>query len=189
MPSVSTCRKELLVASMVKRAALAVVVALAAASCTDEGGATTQRASASATTPESEEATATRSPAMDSVADGCPVTVPRPVDDRNSWRPRLFGWASSHGNGELWVGGLGRHGVIGRLSWKLGWWREVPGDLRIAGRRLDAEAEPLRAHVPSGYGRIGFQSSGVTFPTEGCWQVTGQVHEASLTFVTLVRRA
>jgi len=28
--------------------------------------------------------------------------------------------------------------------------------------------------------------SGITFPTEGCWQVTGRVGEASLTFVALV---
>jgi hypothetical protein len=40
--------------------------------------------------------------------------------------------------------------------------------------------------VPDGYGDSGFQSSGITLPSEGCWQVTGRVGDASLTFVTLV---
>jgi hypothetical protein len=32
----------------------------------------------------------------------------------------------------------------------------------------------------------GFQASGVQFPTEGCWEVTGTVGTTSLTFVTFV---
>jgi hypothetical protein len=32
----------------------------------------------------------------------------------------------------------------------------------------------------------GFQASGVYFPTEGCWEVTGKVGTTSLTFVTVV---
>jgi len=40
--------------------------------------------------------------------------------------------------------------------------------------------------VPCCYGDAGFQASGVIFPTEGCWQVTGRVGTASLTFVTVV---
>lgn len=69
---------------------------------------------------------------------------------------------------------------------KFGWWREVPGRLRITGQRLDASAPRLLADVPSGYGATGFQSSGVTFPTEGCWEVTGEVGQATLSFVTFV---
>jgi hypothetical protein len=53
-------------------------------------------------------------------------------------------------------------------------------------RRLDAEAPPLRAHVPDGYGALGFQPTGLTFPTVGCWRVTGRVRPASLTFVVKV---
>ena len=54
---------------------------------------------------------------------------------------------------------------------------------RRAGRRLTA------TDVPDGYGVTGFQASAVTFPTEGCWEVTGRVGNASLTFVTLVLKA
>jgi hypothetical protein len=43
--------------------------------------------------------------------------------------------------------------------------------------------------VPDGYGATGFQASAVSYPTEGCWEVTGRVGDASLTFVTLVLKA
>jgi hypothetical protein len=62
----------------------------------------------------------------------------------------------------------------------------VRGRLHITGRRIDAEAPPLRSHVPD-YGLTGFQSTAVTFPTVGCWEVTGRVaSQTSLTFVTSV---
>jgi hypothetical protein len=124
----------------------------------------------------------------------CPVTKPSsaPTDIHAS----LFGSGSAYGNSSLWVGGLGDGGVIaaagdsinadGSVGWKFGWWRIVSGDLTITGQRLDAEAAPLASDVPSGYGPTGFQASGVTFPTEGCWQITGHVGTASLTFVTFV---
>jgi hypothetical protein len=72
------------------------------------------------------------------------------------------------------------------VSAKFGWWRGVPGKLRVDGRRLDGQAPPLTAHIPDGYGDSGFQSSGITFPTKGCSRVTGRVGDASLSFVTLV---
>jgi hypothetical protein len=74
----------------------------------------------------------------------------------------------------------------GSVGMKFGWWRSVPGTLQITGRRLDRAAPAVRAHVPSGYGDRGFQSSGVYFPTPGCWEVTGTVGTARLSFVTLV---
>lgn len=58
--------------------------------------------------------------------------------------------------------------------------------LTVAGERLDAAAPPLRAHVPPGYGPEGFQPTGLTFPTAGCWRLTGSVGGVSLTFVVRV---
>jgi hypothetical protein len=43
----------------------------------------------------------------------------------------------------------------------------------------------LRAHIPSGYSGS-FQATRLVFPTPGCWEVTGRVGEASLTFVVVV---
>jgi hypothetical protein len=110
----------------------------------------------------------------------------------------FFGWGSSYGNASLWVGGLWPGGVIeagpeyiaedGSIGMKFGWWRRVPGSLTITGRRLDGVAPPARGDVPLGYGDRGFQASGVTFPTEGCWEITGHLEKATLTFVTLVIR-
>ena len=71
---------------------------------------------------------------------------------------------------------------------KIAWYRGkgVFGKLAIQGKRLDAEGPPLRAEIPDGYGDTRFQASEVIFPTEGCWQVTGTVADASITFVTRV---
>ena len=121
------------------------------------------------------------------VVDPCGVTHP------NASRPPgdTFG-AEFHGNGSLWVGVPYSNVVVnepsadGTISMKYGWWREVIGTLTITGRRLDGPAPPLTASVPDGYGDTGFQSSGISFPTEGCWEVTGRAGGASLTFVTLV---
>jgi len=94
------------------------------------------------------------------------------------------------------VGGLGPGGITvgynyllqpdGTISWKYGRWRATPGTLTIAGHRLDAPAPPLAADVPQRYGPVGFQASGVVFPTEGCSQITGKTGSPSLTFVTFV---
>jgi hypothetical protein len=127
-------------------------------------------------------------------APACPVTEPTAAPA--SFAERLFGSAEAVGNEDLWVGGIGRDGVIvadhrmvaadGTIGWKLGWWRTTPGFLSITGRRLDAEAKPLRATVPEGYGASGFQASGVDFPTGGCWEITGRAGGEPLSFVTFV---
>jgi hypothetical protein len=101
----------------------------------------------------------------------------------------------NHGNGKLWTV-LWPHGVVvasgphqvyadGSIGMKFPWWRAVRGRLHIDGHRLDGTAPPLRVEM-SDYGPTGFQASGLIFPTQGCWEVTGRAGPASLTFVTLV---
>ncbi|MCI0397224.1 MAG: hypothetical protein L0332_33705 [Chloroflexi bacterium] len=86
--------------------------------------------------------------------------------------------------------GSGEERPDGALIIKFPWWRApgTVGRLTIEGRRLDAPAPPLQAHIPEGYGEAGFQATGIIFPTEGCWQVTGRAGDAELTFVTLVMK-
>jgi len=125
----------------------------------------------------------------------CPVTIGHPVPRTAPWRELLFGSSSAYGNRSLWVGALWPHGVViitpdnvgpdGRLGMKFGWYRLTSGFLMISGRRLDVPAPPLSA-TTAGYGLTGFNASGVYFPTEGCWQVTGRVGGTALTFVTFV---
>jgi hypothetical protein len=128
----------------------------------------------------------------------CTVTAPNGVVAGEAQRD-----ANSYGNRQVSVGpfGLWPDGTVvfkpggpgfrtrdGSLGMKFGWQRGVPGRLRIEGRRLDAPASPLRAEVPGGYRDLGFQASYVIFPTPGCWEVTGRVSQASVTFITQVTR-
>lgn len=119
--------------------------------------------------------------------DPCPITRPNGSAPPGS----TFG-AEFHGNGALWVGVWPGNVVVwqserdGSIEAKFGWWREARGKLRIQGRRLDGAAPPLTARIPDGYGDAGFQATGIKFPTEGCWEVTGSVGNARLAFVTRV---
>jgi hypothetical protein len=123
----------------------------------------------------------------------CQVTTPNgstPSGERPS--PR------HHGDDNLWTqlwpegtvvfrpGGPGFVLPDGSLQMKFPWWRGVQGRLIIEGRRLDADAPALRAHIPNGYGASGFQATGLIFPTPGCWEVTGHAGEATLSFVVSV---
>jgi hypothetical protein len=127
-------------------------------------------------------------------ADTCSVTAP------NGTR---VPWASmsrtpfDHGNSAisttLWPDGTvvvrpnGPGEVLsdGSLRMKFLWFKR-PGAMTIDGRRLDAGAPPLRANVSHHFDREDFQPSSLIFPTEGCWEVTSRVGDASLTFVTRV---
>jgi len=125
----------------------------------------------------------------------CPATHPN-----GSTPPGEQPASIHHGNGALWVGLWPEGRVVipadpakpdGALAMKFPWWRGpgVRGTLTIAGRRLDAPAPPLAADIPEGYGDTGFQATALLFPTVGCWEVTGQAGDASLTFVALVLKA
>jgi hypothetical protein len=77
----------------------------------------------------------------------------------------------------------------GSIALKWPWWRGVGvnGLVDIEGRRLDANAAGFVARSASeGYGDTGFTPSVLPFPSAGCWEVTGRVDDASLTFVTRV---
>jgi len=126
----------------------------------------------------------------------CPKTIiHHPMGPPGSSGGGLNPGTSVYGNGKLFVD-LSMNGVLavpsgmvkpnGTIWWKFPWWRLIHGELTITGRRLDAQAPPLVPYVPAGYGDTGFQASGVTFPSEGCWQITGTVARTSVTFVALV---
>jgi hypothetical protein len=131
---------------------------------------------------------------------GCPGTRPSstppfPGEDFN-YGNRYLGvaiWsegrlvASQLPDGSSW----GQIMPDGTIYAKLGWFRGVPGRLHIQGERLDAPAPPLQASVPAGYGSSGFQATGLTFPTRGCWRLVGSVagHELELVVFVTKRQA
>ena len=112
------------------------------------------------------------------------------------------------GNGRLATAAYGvvseePHGN-GSISTKYPWWgiRPLPTKtLTIVGRRLDplTPLMALRAHdgfaatVNEGLDEANpaarFWSSVVTFPTQGCWRLTGRVGRVRLSLVVLVQAA
>lgn len=128
----------------------------------------------------------------------CAVTHP----NTEIWPDNSGTAEGGYGNDALWTnlwmlgegtvvfepGGSGLVLNDGSLGIKWAWYRHVPGELTIEGRRLDAPAAPLRSNIPDGYGTTGFQVSALIFPTPGCWEVTGRIGDASLTFVKLVEQ-
>jgi hypothetical protein len=122
----------------------------------------------------------------------CPVTQPNGNEPPGAGRhPGGYGNDALWTNLWMWGEGLvpvepnpDRPGETqGPGKWA--WYRYIPGELTIEGRRLDGSAPPLRAWIPD-YGLIGFQVSGLDFPAPGCWEVTGHAGGESLTFVVQV---
>jgi hypothetical protein len=126
----------------------------------------------------------------------CAVTTPNGIAAGQEHPDR-----GSFGNAQVSVGpfGLWPDGTVlfkpggagfitrdGSLGMKFGWRRGVAGQLKIEGRRIDGVAPPLRSEVSSGYGDRGFQATYLIFPTPGCWEVTGAVGDARVTFITRV---
>jgi hypothetical protein len=138
------------------------------------------------------------------------VGEPMPIDEPagavcHTTRPNLMtppaeeAEVLAHSDGRLYVG-LPPDGEIladprfieldGSVGMKLWWWRAPgvggAGDLVITGHELASRA-PIRASIPEGYGQR-FQATGISFPTEGCYEVTGRSGEAALTFVVKVTK-
>lgn len=105
-----------------------------------------------------------------------------------------------HGNGSLFTSGLAEDGEIvadrrwiaedGSIGIKFAWWRApgvgAAGDLEITGHEVNTGAV-ITASIPGGYGQA-FQASGITFPTEGCYEITATSGGALLTFVTKITK-
>ena len=148
-------------------------------------------------------------PASPSANAACPVTVPtRTASAGNSLGPDGFNYGNARLRVQLyWPGGVLRAGTLpdggsfavvnrgGSIRAKVGWWLRDLSKLVIVGKRLDRPAPPLRAHIPSGYGpaydigaSLGFQPTGLTFPSVGCWRVVGKAGTARLAFVVKVTK-
>jgi hypothetical protein len=180
--------------AILPRLAVLLVIALGAGACDDSP----PHQVVTRETPQSEPSTvpSTVPSAAQPTPYGCPVTLPGSAGTPQFDPAALYGAGSSYGKRRL-VGGRamagrrarGRTGVCGpgRLrAHEVRLYRIATGSLTITGRRLDGPAPALTADVPEGYGASGFQSSGVRFPVEGCWEVTGHVGTGSMSFVTYV---
>jgi hypothetical protein len=138
----------------------------------------------------------------------CPVTVPtRTPSPDAGFGPDGFNYGTPRLRVQLWPRGVLRAGALpdggsfavinrdGSIHAKVGWWVRDVARLSIVGRRLDVPARPLKAQIPSGYGpqddigaSLGFQPTGLVFPTVGCWRVVGTAGTARLSFVVEVTK-
>jgi hypothetical protein len=118
----------------------------------------------------------------------CPVSQPNGPGEYEYKNEFLMTSLWPDGTVVFKPGGPGSVEEDGSLEMKFPWTRYIKGQLTIDGHRLDGSAPPLRAHIPAGYGDTGFQSTGLIFPTPGCWEVTGHVGKGRLTFVTRVAK-
>jgi hypothetical protein len=126
-------------------------------------------------------------------ADICSVTEPvwaKPPEDSAVPGTPDFGhyfinedesiWAAA-----WWTGQQADYLRAGEKGIKTGWFRPAGATLEITGQRLDGGASPLEASVPCCY-PTRFQATGLSFPTEGCWQVTARAADSELSFVVEV---
>jgi hypothetical protein len=128
-----------------------------------------------------------------------PVAVCEPTQPNGATPPGEDPSPYDYGNGQLytvlWPSGeiLADPNYVepdGSIGMKFPWWRApgvgMAGDLRITGHEITT-GESITASIPDGYGQR-FQATGITFPTEGCYEVTGTSGDAPLTFVTKVTK-
>lgn len=134
----------------------------------------------------------------------CPVTSPTDSRPEKSIDP-FDEDAALHHEDELWVT-IPANGIIelsledtitfglltGWRSETVAWLREdgVEGFVDVTGQRLDTESE-LSPQTPLSpqrqYVRIGPVTTGLAFPSEGCWEITGSVGNHQITWVADVR--
>ena len=142
------------------------------------------------------------------VPNSCPVTKP--------YQTSLFvppsPYESNAGAGTFWFGtdrlwtnlpangtwrGLGHYTPSDpTFRQKLFWWRqgydwrtEPQPNLKVTGRRLDAQAAPLMADRANNVtSEPAAMVVGINFPTLGCWKITGRYRDDTLTFVVWVTK-
>lgn len=129
-----------------------------------------------------------------------PVAACHPTQPNGDTPPGEDQSPTFHGNGRLYTSALAAQGEIladptfvaadGSIAIKFAWWRApgvgAAGDLVITGQERTTGAS-IVASIPDGYGQR-FQASGITFPTEGCYQITARSGDAELAFVVKVTK-
>ena len=95
------------------------------------------------------------------------------------------GWWYVNADRSIWAGWDVVRMEAGPKGNKVLWLRPKGTELRFQARRLDTEAALVEGDVPCCYGGR-LQASGITFPTDGCWEITAKAGNSELVLVTLV---
>jgi hypothetical protein len=136
-----------------------------------------------------------------SVPDTCSVTKfsDKPFVPPYPYPAKLRLGVSWFGSDGLWIIPPSPNGEIQGLREKMGWWRqgydwrtEPTPKLKVTGRRLDSQAPPVAVDGPDAVGVSGpprnYMMVGLTFPTPGCWEITGHDENDELTFIVWVTK-
>lgn len=116
----------------------------------------------------------------------CALTVPiraKPSDPPAE--ASVGGWWYANADRTIWVGWDAVRMAAGSKGNKVLWFRPKGTELVVKARRLDAEAAAAEADIPCCYGGR-LQASGITFPSDGCWEIAAKAGNSELVFVTLV---
>jgi len=130
----------------------------------------------------------------------CPVTTPAeqslslPIGieyEERFWYGTPALWTNLPADGIWWGLPKDDNGFVQKtVFWREGFdaISEPNPDLTVSGRRLDAPAPPFSiSDATHGFDETGsFMLTGVSIPTEGCWEITAQYKAEKLTFVILV---
>ena len=109
----------------------------------------------------------------------------QPPKDPNA-DPFGFGPWYINADRTIWAGWDVGSWVSGEKGNKVLWIRPQGTQLKITGRRLDADAPPLKARIPCGY-PTGFQATRILFPSGGCWEVNAKAGSSTLKFVAKIK--
>jgi hypothetical protein len=126
-------------------------------------------------------------------ADKCVLTQPikSPAPENTEGGPAdtsVQSWYSWFVNADRTIWMLDQPRTAGQRT-KTAWFRPARTKLEVTGRRLDAAAPPLAVRTsPTGdeYRHM-FQPSTMTFPTEGCWEITAKAGASEARFVVKVQ--
>ena len=123
----------------------------------------------------------------------CPVTDPvwvKPPEDSAVNDPSAYGYYFVNEDRTIWATAwwidqeetflrAGEEGV------KIGWFRPMGAELDITGQQKDNPEIQLRVEIPCCY-PTRFQSTGLYFPTGGCWEINATTEDQTLTFTIWV---
>ena len=112
-----------------------------------------------------------------------------PRHDSEKRKLRRFTYGNGLLSSTLPPGGVvvaGRYESDGSLFWKPGWLPHgvVTRELTVKGERLDAPSSPMRVLAVRWGG--GSWRTASTFPSEGCWRITGRLGDITLSYVVKV---
>lgn len=123
----------------------------------------------------------------------CPVTDPKwalSPEDVAVNNPPAYGYYFINEDRSIWASAWwfdqNENFLISGKALKTGWFRPEGVTLEITGQRLDGEAPALEVSIPCCY-PTRFQATGLTFPTDGCWQVNAAAGGSHLSFIVQVK--